>query len=167
VAENTGISAEQLTAILKNINEGADERMVKFAQELRKLTPEEQAKVDLERAKTRERVLASAKVAQALEEGAISAAKNCPHGTTHEGTGVFKQQFRAQVMSPAGEKPYYMPRCTQCQSTWDKVYGLPSPKVIAHPSQISNGVNMDKWSMDDIHRVVEWLRRNPVVDQVA
>lgn len=165
--QSSGISPEQLTAILDAINNRSDERMVKFAQELKKPSPEEQAKMDKEIAKTKERALSAAKVAMAEEQAKVNAAKMCPHGTTHEGTGVFKHQWRAQVHTPYGEKPYYIPRCTQCGSTWDRVFGLSSPKVVATADQMKEGINMDKWSMDDIRRVAEWLKRNPVVDEVV
>jgi hypothetical protein len=162
-----GISPDQLASILDAINNRSDERMIKFAQELRKPTPEEQAKLDRDLAKTKERALAAARVAMADEEGKKNAAKMCPHGTTHEGTGVFKHQWRAQVHTPAGERAYYIPRCTQCGSTWDTVYGLPSPKVVATQDQMKEGVNLDKWSVNDIHRVVEWLKLNPVAEEVT
>lgn len=160
--EQAGISTDQLTAILDAINKSSDERMVKFAQEMKKPSPEEQAKLDREKAKLVERTLAAAKVAQAEEQGKMNSAKYCPHGTTHKGTGVFKHQWRAQIHTPDGEKPYYIPRCTQCGSTWDRVFGLSSPKVLANSSQLKEGIGMDEWGMDDIHRVVDWLKMNPV-----
>jgi hypothetical protein len=165
--QQSGISPEQLASILDAINNRSDERMIKFAQELRKPTAEEQAKIDRDLAKAKERALAAARVAMADEEGKKNAAKMCPHGTTNEGTGVFKHQFRAQVHTPAGERAYYIPRCTQCGSTWDAVYGLASPKVIASQDQMKEGINLDKWSVNDIQRVVDWLKRNPVAEEVA
>lgn len=160
--EQQGINMDQLTAILKAINEDSDGRMMKFVQELKKPSPEEQAKMDAERAKTRERIKKAADLATAEEHSKENAAKNCPHGTTHEGTQVFTHQWRAQVCTPAGEKPYYIPRCTQCGSTWDRVYGLSSPKVPATADQLQGGVNMNKWTTANIQQMVEWLRRNPV-----
>ena len=165
--QQQGLSAEQLTQILEAINSRSDERMINFAKELKKPSPEEQAKIDKEKAKLRERTLAAAKLAQAEEQGKENAARGCPHGTTHEGTQVFTHQWRAQVCTPVGEKPYYIPRCTQCGSTWDRVYGLPSPKVLASPEQLQGGVNMNDWTTEDVRRVVEWVRRNPVEEPVA
>ena len=159
--ENQGYSLDQVLELLNKVNQAADERMLKAIAEIKKPSPEEQAKLDREHAKARERALSAARLAMAEEQGRDNAAKNCPHGTTHRGTGVMKHQWRAQTCTPYGEKPYYIPRCTQCGSTWDRVFGLPSPKVLANSDQLQSGVNMDQWSMDDIHRMVEWIRRNP------
>jgi len=135
--------------------------MKEFARELKAPSPEEQAKQDQEKSRLKERAAAAVKVAMAEEQGKATAAKYCPHGTTHAGTRVFTHQFRAQVMTPAGEKPYYIPRCTQCGSTWDRIYGLKSPKILAETSQLQNGVNMNSWTDEDIRRVVEWAKLNP------
>lgn len=166
-SNQSGLSGSDLASILEAINARSDERMLKFVEELRRPSPEEQAKLDKERSKAQERALSAAKVAMAEEEGKRNAAKMCPHGTTHEGTGVFKHQFRAQIHTPAGEKPYYVPRCTQCGSTWDMVYGLSSHKVLATQDQMKEGINLDKWSLNDIQRVVEWLKKNPVEEMAV
>ena len=165
--EGQGISPEQLAQILDAINTKADERMIKFAKELKKPSPEEQAKLDRDKAKLAERVLAAAKLAQAEEAGRANAAKFCPHGTTHAGTKAFTHQWRAQVHTPDGEKPYYVPRCTQCSTTWDRWIGAPSPKILANSDQIQNGVNMDQWSSEQVKTVFEWAKRNPVQEMVA
>ena len=165
--QNTGLSAEQLNQILEAINSRSDERMLKFAQEIRKPSLEEQAKIDKDNAKLKERVAAAAKLAKAEEEGRKNAAKNCPHGTVHKGTKAFTHQWRAQIHMPYGEKPYFLPRCTQCGSTWADVYGLASPKILASPEQIGNPIDMDQWSMEDIRRVVQWALKNPVEEMVG
>jgi hypothetical protein len=152
---------EQVMQTMAAMSKDNREAMMEFAKELKKPSPEEQAKLDKEKAKLKERILAATKLAQAEEQARENAAKYCPHGTTHAGTQVFTHQFRAQVMTPAGEKPYYIPRCTQCGSTWDRVYGLASPKILADPHQLQNGVNMNSWTTGDIRRVVEWARLNP------
>lgn len=152
---------DQVLELLNKMNQSADERMLKAIQEIKKPSPEEQAKLDAEKAKVRERALKGVKIAQAEEQAKVNAAQHCPHGTTHEGTGVFTHQWRAQVHTPAGEKPYFLPRCTQCGSTWDRVFGLPSPKIPATPEQLQGGVNLNKWTKMDIERVVDWVRRNP------
>lgn len=165
--ENQGISPEQLTAILDAINSRSDERMIQFAKELKKPSAEEQAKLDKDRAKTLERALAAKKLARAEEQRQENQARGCPHGTTHSGTKVFTHQWRAQVHTPDGEKPYYVPRCTQCGTTWDRWVGASSPKIAASSDQIQNGVNMDKWGSDDIQRVFEWAKRNPVEEMAV
>ena len=163
----SGFTIDQVLELLNHQSVENQKNLLLAIQELKKPTAEEQAKLDKERAKLKERALAAAKLAQAEEQGRENAARMCPHGTTHKGTKVFTHQWRAQVCTPNGEKPYYIPRCTQCGSTWDRVYGLPSPKVLATSEQLQGGINMDQWSMDDIQRVVEWVRRNPVEEPIA
>ena len=158
--EQAGFTLDQVLQLLNKQSEENQKNLLLAIQELRKPTPEEQAKLDKEHAKLKERAASAVKLAMAEEQAKTNAARNCPHGTTHAGTGVFKHQWRAQIHTPAGEKPYYLPRCTQCGSTWDRVYGLSSPKIPATTEQIGNPIDMDQWSMRDIERVVEWARQN-------
>lgn len=165
--QQEGFTLDQVLELLNHQSVENQKNLLLAIQELKKPTVEEQARIDKEQAKLKERTLAAAKLAQKEEEAKQRAAKFCPHGTTHKGTKIFTHQWRAQVMTPDGEKPYYMPRCTQCGSTWDRVYDLSSPKVLANSDQLKDGVNMDQWSMDDINRVVAWLRENPVEELQA
>jgi hypothetical protein len=158
---------EQVMQMFGTLQKDNRDALIEFARELKKPSPEEQAKLDKEHAKLKERAAAAVKLAMAEEKGKENAAKFCPHGTTHKGTHVFTHQWRAQVMTPHGEKPYYIPRCTQCSSTWDRVFGLPSPKILATSDQLQGGVNMDQWTDEDIRRVVEWARRNPNEENIA
>jgi hypothetical protein len=158
---------EQVMQMMATMSRDNREALIEFAKELKKPSAEEQIKMDKEKAKLQERVLSAAKLAQSEEKARDNAAKYCPHGTLHPGTKAFTHQWRAQVATPYGEKAYYIPRCTQCGSTWDRVYGLSSPKLIASDDQMLNGVNMDQWSTEDIKRVVEWARQNPVEEPVA
>lgn len=163
-----GFTIDQVLQLLNKQSEENQKNLLLAIQELKKPTAEEQDKIDKERAKLKERAAAAVKLAMSEEKARENAAKFCPHGTTHKGTHVFTHQFRAQVMTPDGEKPYYIPRCTQCGSTWDRVYGLASPKILASTEQLTQGVNLDQWSMEDIRRVVEWSKANPVEElQVA
>ena len=162
-----GFTIDQVLELLNHQSVENQKNLLLAIQELKKPSPEEQAKLDQEHRKLKERAAAAVKVAMAEEQGKENAAKFCPHGTTHKGTHVFTHQWRAQVMTPDGEKPYYIPRCTQCGSTWDRVYGLPSPKLLASTDQMTQGVNMDQWSDQDIERVVEWAKRNPVAEEVT
>src|SRR5580765_4329712 len=92
--EQQGFSPDQVLALLNKMNESADERMLKAIAEIRKPSAEEQAKLDQEFAKRKERAAAAVKLAMAEEQGKENAARSCPHGTTHKGTGVFKHQWR-------------------------------------------------------------------------
>jgi DNA-binding transcriptional MerR regulator len=168
--ENTveqGFTIDQVLELLNHQSVENQKHLLLAIQELKKPSPEEQAKIDREHAKLKERAATAVKLAMAEEKAKENAAKYCPHGTTHKGTKIFTHQWRAQIHMPAGEKPYYLPRCTQCGSTWDRVFGLSSPKIIASPEQIGNPIDMDQWSMDDIKRVVEWARLNPVEELQA
>ena len=163
-----GFSIDQVLELLNHQSVENQKNLLLAIQELKKPSPEEQAKIDREKAKVMERTLAAVKLAKAEETAKENAAKFCPHGTTHNGTKAFTHQWRAQVMTPDGEKPYYIPRCTQCGSTWARWGGAPSEKILATPDQIQNGVNMDQWSSEDIRRVFEWAKLNPVPElQVA
>lgn len=162
-----GFTIDQVLELLNSQKAENQANLLLAIQELKKPSADEQAKIDKEKAKIKERALAAVQLAKAEEQGKINAATYCPHGTTHKGTQVFTHQFRAQVMTPAGEKPYYIPRCTQCGSTWDRIYGLPSPKILATPEQLQGGVNMNEWTTENIRQVVEWVRRNPVEEPVA
>jgi hypothetical protein len=165
--EQQGFTLDQVLELLNHQSIENQKNLLAAIQELKKPSPEEQAKIDKEKAKLQERTLAAAKLAMAEEQGKKNAAKMCPHGTIHHGTKAFTHQWRAQVMTPAGERPYYIPRCTQCGSTWDRVFGLSSPKILATAEQQKEGVNMCDWSMEDIRRVAEWAKQNPVEEMAV
>jgi len=165
--EQTTVTVDVMLKLVNEMNAASDKRMLDFVRELKKPTAAEQKQMDLDAAKLRQRVENAAKQAMIEEQARDNAAKYCPHGTTHHATRMFTHQFRAQVMTPAGEKPYYIPRCTQCGSTWDRVYGLPSPKLLASQEQLKEGINLHEWSVDDIKRVIEWAKANPHPDVMA
>lgn len=157
-----GFTIDQVLELLNHQSEENQKNLLLAIQELKKPTAEEQLKIDKEKAKLKERVLAAAKLAQAQEKAKDNAAKFCPHGTTHSGTKAFTHQWRAQVHTPDGEKPYYIPRCTQCGSTWARWVGASNEKILATSDQLQNGVNMDQWGSEDIRRVFAWAKANPV-----
>lgn len=165
--QQSGFTMDQVLELLNRQSVDNQNNLLLAIQELKKPTAEEQAKIDREKAKLKERVMAAAKLAKAEEQARANAAKFCPHGTTHSGTKAFTHQWRAQVMTPEGEKPYYIPRCTQCGSPWSKWVGAPSEKILATADQIQNGVNMDQWSSEDVRRVFEWAKLNPVEELQA
>lgn len=165
--EQNNFTLDDVLQLLNHQSVENQKNLLLAIQELKKPTAEEQARLDKEKAKLKERTLAAAKLAEAEEQARENAAKGCPHGTTHSGTKAFTHQWRAQIHTPDGEKPYYVPRCTQCGSTWARWVGAPNEKILATPDQISNGINMDQWSSEDVRRVFEWAKRNPVEELQA
>ncbi len=155
--ENT-FTMEQVLQMMAAMSKDNRESLIEAIKELKKPSPEEQAKLDKDRAKLLERVTSAAQLAKAQEEGKKNTARFCPHGTTHPGTKAFTHQWRAQVHTPSGEKAYFIPRCTQCGSTWNMLpeYDLPSGKIPASNDQLQGGVGLDQYGERDIERLFSW-----------
>ncbi len=121
--------------------------------EMKKPTPEEQAKIvkDLELA--RKRALEQVNMAKAEELRKQSLMLNCPHATTHPGTGVTRHQWRAQVHAPAGKKPYFVPTCTQCHSQM--------PKIAATNEMLMNGVGLENYPAINREALEQWAKLAP------
>lgn len=149
MATSPGMSMEQAFELLAKMNESNQKGFLEAIKELKKPTEQEQKKIDEENARTLQRVKSAALQAKMAEEQRERIAKTCPHGTYHPGTGAFTHQFRAQIHSPFGEKPYFQPRCTQCGTT---VKG----KIYATPDQMQNGINLDQYKGIDLARLQAW-----------
>lgn len=152
-------SMEQVLQMFAAMNKQNQENLLEAIKELKKPSPEEQAKLDKDKAKLLERVTSAALLAKATEEGKRNAARNCPHGTTHPGTKAFTHQWRAQVHTPSNEKAYYEPRCTQCGSTWNMMpeyADLPSGKILASNDQLQGGVGLDQYGERNIEQLFRW-----------
>lgn len=106
-------------------------------QEMRKPTEAEQRKLDEDAAKLKQKQAARLQLAKAEEDRKVNRAKHCPHQTVHQGTGMVKHAWRGQIHTPAGEAPYFIPTCMQCQTQL--------PKIRATLEQIKSGVNLDQY----------------------
>lgn len=158
---------EQMLELMDRQAQRNQENLLLAIQELKKRSPEEQEKFDKEQAKTRERIANAAKLAMAEEKAKANRAKYCPHGTTHPGTKAFTHQWRAQIHTPDGEKPWFCPTCTQCGTPWNALFNLPSGKIMATTDQLQNGINLDQYGQQDIDKLFEWAKYHPIEELQA
>jgi hypothetical protein len=152
VAENQGISMEEVFKLIAKMDENQQKNMMAFAAELKKPTAIEQAKLDADQAKLKQKAESAAKLAMAEEKAKDNRRRGCPHGTTHPGTKTFTHQWRAQVHTPDGEKPYFIPTCTHC---WTQL-----PKIYATTEQLQNGVNLDQYASIDLEKLETWAKQS-------
>lgn len=144
----TGMNMADVFQIIAKMSEENQKNTLLAIQEMKKPSAEEQVRLDEERARLKQRHESAAKLAMAEEEGKRNRMNSCPHGTYHPGTGAFTHQWRAQVHTPHGEKPYFRPTCTQC--------GTQLEKILATPEQMQNGVNLDQYKGIDVARLQAW-----------
>lgn len=144
------VNMEQLAAIFAKRDEAQQKNLIAAIQELKKPTPQEQAKLDKEAEKLAREQKARMALAKAEEQRKINQKVNCRHATIHPGTGVRKHQWRAQVHTPHGEKPYFQPLCTQCFTQ--------GPKILATSEMLQNGVNLDQYADLDLDRLEAWAK---------
>lgn len=148
---NTGVSMEQVFQIIAQMNEQSQKNVLEAIQEFKRLSPEDQEKRDKEKARDKQRAESAVKLAMAEEQAKENRKRGCPHGTTHEGTGSFRHAWRAQVHTPHGEKPYFVPTCMQCLTQL--------PKILATAEQLQNGVNLDKYKGLDLDQLQSWAKQ--------
>lgn len=137
-----------MAAILKDQNAEQQKMFLEAIKEMKKPSPEEQAKLDREREQTTRRAKEQAELARIEHQRREANKLGCPHGTTHPGTGVFKHAWRAQVHTPAGRPPYFVPICMQCLTELQ-----PIP---ATAEMLTNGVNLDQYRSLDMAQLVKW-----------
>ena len=129
-------------------------RLVTLAvQEMKKPTELEQIKIDKEHAKEVRAAKDQVDQARAEMERHRSAMDNCPHATTHPSTGVTKHQWRAQVHTPKGKSPYFVPTCTQCHSQL--------AKIAATNEMLMNGVALENYPSLNREALEQWAKRAP------
>lgn len=134
-----GISANQLQEILKTV-----------IAEVRKPTELEQKKLDKEHSQEqkmlKQRVMLQTAEAKARE----SRRANCAHGTVHPGNNSFKHSWAGQIHSPAGEHPYIIPTCQQCQTQTSKIY--------VNPATIIDGAGLDRYPSLTVDSLEAWAK---------
>lgn len=123
----------------------------------RKPNEYEQKKIDVEQAREKVRLAQKKQMSEAEVARREGIKRNCPHGTAHPGNGTFKHTWRAAVLTPAGEKPYFLPMCEQCQTQLDKIY--------ATPEQVREGVELHKYQGLTVEYLERWSRESRKVNE--
>jgi Zn finger protein HypA/HybF involved in hydrogenase expression len=138
MAETTQVDQmEALKLIIAQMSESNREQMMAFAAELKKPTAMEQKKLDEEEARIKRAQTERLELSKAEVERKRLAALGCGHIRVHPGTGVVKHLWRAQVHTPAGQEPYFVPTCQGCHTQ--------TGKIPASMDMIRNGVNLDQY----------------------
>lgn len=158
--QNQGFSMEQVMQLIAQNNQQNQQAMMEAIKELKKPSEEDQRKLDEEKQRRMLRAENAVKQAKIAEQQKENIRKGCAHGTYHPGTGAFTHQWRAQIHSPHGEKPYFVPRCTQCGTT---ING----RIYATAEQLQNGVNLDQYKGIDYERLQKWADESMKQDLVA
>lgn len=157
--QNVGITMEQVFALIGKMDENNQKNMMAAIAEIKKPTPLEQEKLDKENAKIKK--MQESRLAQAMaeEKGRKMRMASCSHQTVHQGTGVVKHAWRAQVHTPHGEKPYFIPTCqiSQCQIRDEKGELI---KFYATPDMLTQGVNLDQYQGLDLERLKAWAKQS-------
>jgi hypothetical protein len=123
--QNNSLSLKDVLALLESQNRASDERMMKAIAEIKKPSPEEQEKLDKERARTIKRSQERVAEAKAMEEGQIQAQRLCHH-IKRDGSPA----WGGQVNSDGNFRPI----CTQCR--------LIGPPIKAPKEMYTGGVNL-------------------------
>ena len=155
---NVGVDMKMVFDLISKMNEDNQKNLMSAIAELKKPTPREQEKLDKEEAKVKAQQQARLKLAMAEEQRKKNNILGCRHATVHPGTGVVKHAWRAQVHTPLGEKPYFVPTCQIC---WTQ-----APKILATPDMLTQGVNLDQYTTIDYDVLKKWSEQSSAA-QVA
>lgn len=128
---------EALKAILSQLNANQTEQLKEFAKELKKPTDREQAKLDAEEKQIQRHQAERLQLAQAEEEAKTNQRRNCGHVRYHPLSGTGGHLWRAQVHTPRGVAPYFVPTCLGCN---DQVGKIP-----ATPDMMREGVSLQNY----------------------
>lgn len=154
MAEGPGVSMEEVMRLIATMSAEQHKNMLEAIAEMKKPTAREQEKIDKEDAKIRQQQENRIKLAKAEEDRKKNTALGCSHSTFHPGTGVVRSAWRAQVHTPAGEKPYFVPTCIICQTQL--------PKILATNEMLSGGVNLDQYMGLDADKLRKWAEQSQV-----
>jgi hypothetical protein len=150
-ARPVGITMEDVFNLIGKMDENNQKNLMAAIAEMKKPTAVEQEKLDKEAAKVKNQQEMRLKLAKAESDRKIMNARACGHVTVHQGTGVVKHAWRAQVHTPHGEKPFFVPTCQIC---WTQ-----TPKILASPDMLTNGVNLDQYSQIDFDILKNWAKQ--------
>lgn len=155
MAEQGNITPEQMQKMMAGMAEIFGKQMAEAIKEIKKPTEAEQKKLDKEEKELRAKQELRFKMQKAEIDSREARKQNCPHGTAHPGNGSFSHAWRAQVNTPAGEEPYFIPMCTQCQTQL--------PKILATPDQVRNGVNLNAYPGLTMKGLEQWAASQQAV----
>lgn len=145
---NPGLDMEAILKIVGQMNADNQQNMLAAIAEMKKPTVREQKKLDEEDLKFRQHQQSRIALAHSEENRKEALRRNCAHATTHPGTGVTKHTWRAQVHTPHGVAPYFVPTCTQCFSQL--------PQILATTEMLTQGVNLDQYAGLNIDVLKNW-----------
>src|SRR5689334_403460 len=146
-----GVTMEHIFQLIAKMDENNQKNMLAAIAEMKKPTAVEQEKLDKEAKRIAEQQQARLKLAEAEENRKRLMARGCQHATTHPGTGVTKHAWRAQVHTPANEKPYLVHTCMQCLTQ--------TPRILATPEMLTQGVNLDQYVGLDFETLKNWAAK--------
>lgn len=129
--EPVPLSLEQLKELISSV-----------ISETKKPNEWEQLKIDKERALESRRHSQAMELARAEEEAKAARKRTCPHNNGKSHTWV------AQVMSPKGEEPYFIPTCQRCLTQL--------PRIKATQEQVTQGVNLNLYKTLDMAALEKW-----------
>jgi hypothetical protein len=142
------VTMGDMLQLLAKMNEDNQKNMMAMVAEMKKPTEREQKELDVKEAKLVQQQATRLKMAQAEEQRKEMQRKSCAHGTTHGGTGVTTHQWRGQVMTPSHCDPYFLPRCTQCNTALKPIR--------ASAEMMTQGVNLNMYAGLNIPILEQW-----------
>lgn len=142
---------DALKTILAQLNENQTAQLKEFAAELRKPTAREQKKLDEEEARVVRTQNERLALAKAQIDAKAANARACGHIRVHPGTGVTKHLWRAQVHTPAGQTPYFVPTCQGCLTQ--------TGRIPATTDMLRDGVNLDQYPMLTEQDLRKWAEQ--------
>lgn len=162
-----GLALAQALELIAKMGEQNRETMVEFAKEIRKPTPKE-IREEAENEKKEDRIRANrlVQLENARKQAAAdeSRAQGCSHASYNPATGITKHSWRAQVHTPAGVKPYFVPTCDMCHYQIKDGQGNPV-HFPASVEMLTNGVNLDQYVALDLDKLKTWYKQS--TEQVA
>jgi len=159
-----GLDMASVFELIGKMSEENRKSMLEFAAEIRKPTPKE-VREEAENEKKEARIranrlvqLENAKKQAAAEE---ARATGCSHASYNPATGVTKHAWGAQVHTPDGVAPYFVPTCQLCnyQIKDEKGNAIHFPATV---TMLTNGVQLDKYIGLDLESLRNWSKQKQV-----
>lgn len=129
------------------------EQFMELVRELRKPSESEQRKLDKEDEQIRRANEARLEQGKAEMQRKEMMKRGCQHATFNQATKVASHTWRAQVHTPHGKSPYFVPLCEQCHTTL--------PKIKANPVMLTDGVNLHNYPTLTMQELEHWAELQP------